>query len=387
MGHTVFVLGGGRMGLVAVRDLIRSPQIDSVTIGDFDTSRAQGLAGSVGSDKIRTKKVDATRHEDLVNAVRGSDVLINAIWYEHNLDVMKAAISAGVHYNDLGGLYHMTKKQLELNDQAREANITAVLGGGESPGITNVLVALCAESLDEVEAIRIRVGGREISPPKNNQLLFPFAVSTVFDEYSKPPVMYLNGKFCEMPPLSGEEEVTFPQPVGLNRCHYSIHSEIATLPLRYEGVRDVDFKLGISEKIFKAIKPLIDAGLADTSPITLKGINISPREYAIAYLTSRVSNEEPVRSVAIKIEVDGKKDGRDSAVTATLVGEPSKEFQVKNATGLLTGIGASIVAQQLADGTISRRGAFAPEACVSPGPFVEELAKRSLKVEVKTEFR
>src|SRR5208337_5038970 len=131
MGHTVFVLGGGRMGLVAVRDLIRSPQIDSVTIGDFDTSRAQNLAGSMGSDKIRTKKVDATRHEDLVNAIRGNDVLINAIWYAHNLDVMKAAISARVHYNDLGGLFHMTKRQLELNDQAHESNITAVLGGGE----------------------------------------------------------------------------------------------------------------------------------------------------------------------------------------------------------------------------------------------------------------
>jgi saccharopine dehydrogenase-like NADP-dependent oxidoreductase len=60
---------------------------------------------------------------------------------------------------------------------------------------------------------------------------------------------------------------------------------------------------------------------------------------------------------------------------------------VKNATGLLTGIGASIVAQQLADGTITRRGAFAPEACISPSAFIQELAKRSLKVEVKEEFR
>jgi lysine 6-dehydrogenase len=157
--------------------------------------------------------------------------------------------------------------------------------------------------------------------------------------------------------------------------------------MSYEGVRNVDFKLGMSEKIFKAIKPLIDAGLADTSPIELKGIKISPREYAIAYLTSRVSNEEPVRCVALRTEVSGKKDGRDSTVIATLVGEPSEEFHVKNATGLLTGIGASIVAQLLADGTINRRGTFAPEACISPKPFIEELAKRSLKVEVKTEFR
>ncbi|HXY83823.1 MAG TPA: saccharopine dehydrogenase NADP-binding domain-containing protein [Candidatus Saccharimonadales bacterium] len=385
MGHAVFVLGGGRMGLVAVRDLIRSDKIDSVTVGDFDTARAQDLAHSIGSDKIRTKKVDATRHEDLVNAVRGADVLVNAIWYEHNLDVMKAAIRAGVHYNDLGGLFHMTKKQMDLNAQAQEANVTAVLGGGESPGITNVLVALCAENLDSVEEIRIRVGGREIS--QTNELLFPFAVSTVFDEYSKNPVMYLNGEFRDLPPLSGEEEVTFPQPVGINRCHYSIHSEIATLPISYEGVRNVDFKLGMSEKIFKAIKPLIDAGFADTSPLDFKGIKISPREYAIAYLSSCVSNEEPVRCVALRTEVSGKKEGRYSTITATLVGEPSEEFRVKNATGLLTGIGASIVAQQLADGTITRRGAFAPEACISPDAFVQELAKRSLKVEVKEEFR
>jgi lysine 6-dehydrogenase len=385
MGHAVFVLGGGRMGLVTVRDLIRSDKIDSVTIGDFDTARAQDLARSIGSGKIRTKKVDATRHEDLINAIRGADVLINAIWYEHNLDVMKAAIRAGVHYNDLGGLFHMTKKQMDLNDQAREANVTAVLGGGESPGITNVLVALCAKNLDTVEEIRIRVGGREI--PQTNELLFPFAVSTVFDEYSKTPVMYLNGEFRDMPPLSGEEEVTFPQPVGINRCHYSIHSEIATLPISYGSVRNVDFKLGMSEKIFKAIKPLIDAGFADTSPLDFKGIQISPREYAIAYLSSRVSNEEPVRCVALRTEVSGKKEGRYSTIIATLVGEPSEEFRVKNATGLLTGIGASIVAQQLADGTITRRGAFAPEACISPSAFIQELAKRSLKVEVKEEFR
>jgi lysine 6-dehydrogenase len=172
----------------------------------------------------------------------------------------------------------------------------------------------------------------------------------------------------------------------MNRCHYSIHSEIATLPINYEGVRNVDFKLGISTKIFDAIKPFIDAGFADTSPIDLKGTKISPREYAIAYLTSRVGSEEPVRCVALRTEVTGKREGTDSTVTATLVGEPSEEYRVRNATGLLTGIGASIVAQQLADGTINRRGAFAPETCVPPEQFVQKLAKRSLKVTVKQEF-
>jgi len=373
------------MGIVAAQDLVRTDCIDSVIVGDFDISRAESLAQSIGSDKISTKRVDATRHDNLVDAIRGADVLINAIWYEHNLEVMKATIEANIHYNDLGGLFHMTRKQLNLDEEARQAEVTAVLGGGESPGITNVLVALCAERLDSIEDIRIRVGGKEKVRPANDKLVFPFAVSTVFDEYSIPPVTYLNGNFCEVPPLSGEEEVSFPQPVGPNRCHHTIHSEIATLPLSYKGVNNVDFKLGISEEIFKTIKPLIDAGLADTNKIDVKGMKISPREYAIAYLTSRISNEEPVRYVAVRTEVDGRKEGRHLTITANLIGEPSDEFGVKNATALLTGTSASIIAQLIVNGTVTRRGVSAPETCVPPHAFINELEKRSIRVQLTEE--
>ncbi len=101
-------------------------------------------------------KVDATDQAKIVEKISASRVLINAVWYEHNLDVMKAAIQAKVHYNDLGGLFHMTRKQMELNNAAENAGITAILGGGESPGITNVMVALCSKKLDSVQKIKIR---------------------------------------------------------------------------------------------------------------------------------------------------------------------------------------------------------------------------------------
>ncbi len=381
MTNAVFVLGGGRMGLVAARDLAESEDVDQVIVGDVDLSKAEKLARDIGSRKVSVVKADATNHANLVSAISGSKVLINAVWYEFNLAVMRAAIEARVHYNDLGGLFHMTRQQMRLDTDARRAGVTAVLGGGESPGVSNVMCAASAEKMDIVEAIRVRAGGREESQSVGDKLVFPFSVSTVFDEYSKPPIMFIDGQFKEVAPLSGEEEIEFPQPVGKNRCHYTIHSEMATLPFSYKGVRDVDFKLGISEKIFKVIKPLLDAGLADTSPIRVKGQNVIPRDFAISYLNSRSSDEEPRRYVALRTEVFGVKRGKKVLETRTVIGEPSERFQVKNATGLLTGIAASIIAQFIMAGKIAERGAVAPEACVPTGPFFEELKRRGVRME------
>jgi saccharopine dehydrogenase-like NADP-dependent oxidoreductase len=380
MTNSVFILGSGRMGSVAARDLLRSNVVDRILIGDLDIGRAEKLAKELGSRKVAVTQVDASRESDIVRAITGCTVIINAVWYELNPVVMRAAIKARVHYNDLGGLFHVTRKQMELNDEAKKAGITAVLGGGESPGISNVMVAASAQNLDTVEEIRVRAGGRE-ETQSGDRLVFPFAVSTVFDEYSKPPIMFLKGKFEDVPALSGEEEVDFPEPVGRNLCHYTIHSEMASLPFSFKGVRTVDFKLGVSEKIFKAVKPLLEAGLSDTVPINVKGRMIAPRDFAIGYLTSRSSDEEPKRYVALKTEVLGTQRGERVVELRHVIGEPSDSFQVKNATGLLTGISASIIVQFIINGQTWLRGAVAPEVCVPPVDFFDELKKRGVRVD------
>jgi saccharopine dehydrogenase-like NADP-dependent oxidoreductase len=383
MPNSVFVLGGGRMGEVVARDLCRSNVVDEVIIGDADISKAEHAKGTIGSTKIKLVKVDATDQAGLAKKIKASRVLINAVWYEHNLAVMKAAIQAKVHYNDLGGLFHMTRKQMELNHAVESAGITAVLGGGDSPGITNVMVALCAKKLDSVQKIRIRVGGIERGGGSaEDRLVFPFAVSTVFDEYSKTPVMYADSRFQEVVPLSGDEIVEFKEPVGRNICHYAIHSEVATLPLNFKQVTNVDFKLGVSPKLFNAIRPMIEAGLGDTVPIEVKGTKVAPRDFAVAYLHSRSSNEEPERCVALKTEVEGIKDGRRGIVICDVVGKPDPVFGVKNATALLTGVGASIVAQMIMTGAITKRGVVAPESCVPPERMFSELEKRNIETSI-----
>ena len=109
--------------------------------------------------------------------------MINATWYEYNVDVMEAAFKARVHYLDMGGLFHVTRKQLAFDRAAKASRVIAVIGAGESPGMTNIMCAASAEEMNSTLEAKIRVGGREVPVSKSAELVFPFAVSTVFDEY------------------------------------------------------------------------------------------------------------------------------------------------------------------------------------------------------------
>jgi saccharopine dehydrogenase-like NADP-dependent oxidoreductase len=365
------------MGRVAIKDLLASPMIDEVKVGDIELRRAKRVVEELKSKKLSAAEADATDSKKLVQKIRGCQVLLNATWYEYNLSAMKAALEAGVHYVDLGGLFHMTRKQLKLDLQFKRAGLTAILGAGESPGITNMMCKSLTGRLDSVDVVRIRVGGREV--PKSNKLVFPFAIPTIFDEYAKRPVVYRNGEFRELEPLSGNEEVRFPQPVGKNTCHYCLHSEIATLPKSFRGVKLVDFKLGISERIYGAIKPLLAAGLSDTRPVTLNGKFVSPHDFAIAYLSSKSSDEEPTRYVALRTEVRGQKRGRENLSVSEMVGAPSKEKGVRNATGLLTGLGASVVTQMILADEARKTGVMSPETCLDVERYFDELERKGIR--------
>ena len=92
--------------------------------------------------------VDARQAGSLADALLGSSVCVNCTDYRLNLEVMQGCLAAGVHYIDLGGLFHMTRRQLELDRAFREAGLTAILGMGSAPGKTNLLARAAVERLD-----------------------------------------------------------------------------------------------------------------------------------------------------------------------------------------------------------------------------------------------
>lgn len=372
------------MGSAIVQDLVHTVKSDlDLGIGDVDLARAQDLANAASG---RAYKVDVTEVDELFSILVKYDAVVNATWYENNLQVMDACLKAECNYNDLGGMFHMTRKQLALDAEAKSHGIAAIVGGGESPGITNVMCALAAEGMSFVDSVKVYAGAKDIGETEG--LVFPFSASTVVDEYTKNPVEYLNGDYAEVPALTGNEEVIFPEPVGKNVCHYSLHSEPATLPKSIgRGVKSVEFRLGMSEKMIRVLSPLIEIGMLSSEPkIPVDGHMVSPREFMISFFNSNShSDKQPERWVALKTVVSGTLgDARKCKVSCDLVSAPGS-YGFKNATAYLTGVAGSIFGQYLAEGKVER-GVVSPETAVNTSTFMGELEKRGISISKRVDY-
>ena len=84
-------------------------------------TRPAAVADEHGAGKATAARVDARDVDALAGAIAGAgaDVLLNTASYRINLDAMRACLKAGCHYLDLGGLYHVTRDQLELAARVR----------------------------------------------------------------------------------------------------------------------------------------------------------------------------------------------------------------------------------------------------------------------------
>src|SRR5579864_6731335 len=113
--HIIVLGGAGAMGRVTVRTLTEYEDVDQITIADYNEGRARELAAALHSSKIHVQQIDVNDEERLRNLLRGSDAVLSAVEYVYNLPVLRACIAEQVHYADLGGLFHMSRKLLELH--------------------------------------------------------------------------------------------------------------------------------------------------------------------------------------------------------------------------------------------------------------------------------
>lgn len=378
--------GAGGMAQVTIRDLLDNSRVERVGVADLRLERAEAAARSLGDERASPLSADARDTARLATIMNGWDVVINSTWYELNLHVMQAAISAGIHYLDLGGLYHMTKKQLELNGAAKNANVTCVLGMGSTPGTMNVMGAYVAGKLDEIDTMKLRSGAAVVKTAGGFQM--PYAVRTLLDEFTIPPIIFRDGKIQEIPALTGKESFVLPEPMGMMEGYYTIHSELATMPFNLgKGIKNMDFIVAYPPEFTKSIALLVELGLTNKKPVKIRGQDVVPYDV----LTSVVDSLPKPTSVELdidcqRVEAFGKQEGRPVTICVDAVSVPNERWNIGGGT-VGTGTPPSIIAQWLASGRITKRGTLPPELCVDPSQFLKELAssKRGISVTERSE--
>ncbi len=70
------------MGHGAVYDLIyNSPDVEAVTIADFDFAKAESVAANIDSPKLQTAQIDVSNNDDVARLMRGHDAAISCVNY------------------------------------------------------------------------------------------------------------------------------------------------------------------------------------------------------------------------------------------------------------------------------------------------------------------
>src|SRR2546421_6086436 len=151
------------MAQSTVPDLLASPGVDRVGIAGRSDAKAKVFAAAQRDGRAVPVVVDARDSPSLVREMKRWDCVINSSWYDLNVPIMEAAIEAGIHYCDLGGLYHQSIRQLKLDTRAKDDGVTCVLGIGCTPGTMNVMGAYGASKLDKVRKVLLRSSGAVVS--------------------------------------------------------------------------------------------------------------------------------------------------------------------------------------------------------------------------------
>ncbi|MHA1229843.1 MAG: saccharopine dehydrogenase family protein [Candidatus Helarchaeota archaeon] len=360
----VIVLGGcGAVGTHSVKTL--------ASLDDFSE------IVSIGSDKVSAVKVDALNKNDIINAIKDSDVVLNCIgpFYKFVPVILDAVIDTGINYVDICDDVDVTLKILEWDQRAKDAGISALIGMGSSPGVTNLLAKFCADQLlDTVESIDIyHAHGGE---PEEGPGVVAHRIHAMLLDIP----MFLDGelkyvKYFEDDGIALQEDVEFYKLEGIHRVYPYPHPEQVTLPRYIKGVKRVTNKGTVLPKeYYDLTREIVRLGITSEEPINVKGAMVKPIDFAIAFIINQ--RDKILQQVnfgeqrgCVKIVVKGQKKKKEQTYVFQMASSGGQ------AMGEGTGIPAAFGAVLMQQGKIKEKGIFPPEGGVNPLDFLSQMQK------------
>lgn len=366
--------GAGDMGRVACETAVGDSAIDAVVVADLDANRAKSLADRLGP-KASWLELDLNDAAALSAAVADADIVLNTAgpFFRYGRPVLEAAIRANSHYLDICDDWEPTLEMFELSKDATAAGITAIIGMGASPGLSNLLAAEAHRHLDTVHTLyTVWRGGSGV--PKAPANPADVTVSAAMDHWihniAASIQVWQNGAFEEADAL---EEVVIDYPgIGSSTVWTCGHPEPVTLPLTFPEIRT-------SLNLMFARPGMIEAARRVRDRVRAGELSVTEgsREFILA------PNRRGPEAGAVPDYpglfgyAAGTKDGASARAAVSTHLMPEGEM------GEATCIPLALAAGMLARGEITKTGVMAPESCIDPEtllgrlrPFAGERADR-----------
>ncbi|MBR9991288.1 MAG: saccharopine dehydrogenase NADP-binding domain-containing protein [Gemmatimonadetes bacterium] len=375
----MLVMGAGLQGSACAYDLLQNSEIEQVVLADMRTDSLPPFLDRYRNDpRLRLVRVDARNEEQVRGVLEGVTSCMNALPYYFNLDITRLAVEAGAHYCDLGGNTAIVFDQMKFDDVARKKNISVVPDCGLAPGMVNILSAAGIAELDEPESVRIRVGGlpQDPQPPLNYQIVY--SLHGVLDYYTTDSWVLRDGEPMEVDALTEIEPVEFPDPVGTLEAFHTAGG-LSTMPWTYKDrLRNMEYKTLRYPGHADAMRVIRELGLLSLEPVEVSGGSVVPRDVFIACAEPRLRRPESRDLVALRVEAEGRKDGRPHRVVFDLIDYYDEKTGI-TAMERATGFSLSITGQMQAGGHIEP-GVRTPDLAVPAAKYIGELRRRHIDI-------
>ena len=343
----IIVLGAGMIGSAMAIDLNSDYE---VTVVDKDSHKLNPLKES---HSLRTIIGDLSTEIKIQEMVIDYDLVIGSLPGFMGYKVLHSVIGEG---KDIIDISFLPQDTFELDELAKENEVTAVVDCGISPGLSNIILGY-HNQLIEIENYKCMIGGLPFKKEWPFYYKAFFSPLDVIEEYTRPARIVRNGKIITLEALSEPEIFDLPEVGKLEAFNTDgLRTLITTMKipnmiektLRYPGHIDL-------------MKMLRETGFFGKDEVNIKGDKVKPIDLTSMLLFPHWKPDEDEEEFTIlNLVIKGKDNGQQKELVYNLFDKFDEETKTTS-MARTTGYTCTSVARLILSGDFNRKGINPPE--------------------------
>ncbi|MDB4265460.1 saccharopine dehydrogenase family protein [bacterium] len=387
MKRTVIIGAGGVGNVVAQKCAQDAETFGEIWLASRTLEKCDAIAADIKAATgvlVRTAKIDADNVTETAAFLKKieADILLNIALPYQDLTLMDACLEAGVHYLDTANYeppetpHFEYKWQWDYQDRFKEAGLTAILGSGFDPGVTNVFCAYALKhffsEIKTVDIIDANAGDHGLPFATN------FNPEINIREITAPGLYWEKGEWIETKPLEISTDFDFPhEDIGTRKIYLLHHEELESLAQNLPGLERIRFWMTFSDNYIKHLTVLENVGMTSIKEIEYEGQKIQPLKFLQAVLPDPASLGPLTKGktcIGCLITGISRETGElESKFIHNICDHQECFTEVKSqAISYTAGVPAMIGARQLISGAWLRPGVWNLEQ-LDPDPFMDDL--------------
>lgn len=385
----VLIIGAGGVSNVVVHKCAALPGVfEQIVLASRTKSKCDEIAKGVEKRlgvKIITEQLNADEVKQTVALIKkyNPTLVINVALPYQDLAIMDACLETGVHYLDTANYEPIDeakfeyKWQWDYRDRFKKANLTALLGSGFDPGVTNIFCAYAQKHyFDEIHQVDIVDcnGGNHGKAFATN-----FNPEINIREITARGRYWENGQWKSTDPLTVKQDFDFPG-VGVKKMYLMYHEELESLALNIKGLKKIRFWMTFGEEYLTHLRVLQNVGMTRIDEVEYQGQKIVPLQFLKAVLPDPGSlAENYTGKTSIGCVIEGIKDGKKIRKFIYNICDHAETYKEvgSQAVSYTTGVPAMIGAKMMLENKWMKPGVYNVEE-FNPDPFMDDLNKYGL---------